>query len=217
MKKVIVTGFEPFADHEVNPTLCILELLGKQDFCTELTTVRLPVVFDQSFRVLEKQIETLKPDIVICLGLAANRQTIDLERVALNLNDARIPDNAGNQPVDETIELDGQTAYFTTLPVKLITQAINNKGIAASVSYECGTFVCNHVFYRLMHYLDKQGLSMQAGFIHVPNLLSDTDAVSMGMTLDDLLEGVKTAIVETVNNPHDKRIIGGNGKLKRRD
>ena len=167
-RTILITGFEPFGGDRRNPSAEIAQALAGTQIggCTIVGAV-LPCVFGKSWRVLRGLVRKHRPELVICLGLAATRTEITPERVAINVDDARIPDNAGRQPVDRPIVRGGPTAYWSTLPIKAIVVAVQRRGIAASVSSSAGTFVCNHVFYGLLHDL-RRSRSVRGGFIHVP-------------------------------------------------
>jgi pyroglutamyl-peptidase len=174
-KIILLTGFEPFADHAVNPSQQIVQELDGQrigDF--KIKGLVLPVVFGEAGDSLIQTIEALNPTWVIALGLAADRNGISVERLAVNLDDASIPDNQGKQPVDQEINAGGETVYWSTLPVKKLVSALNGNGFAASLSMSAGTFVCNHVFYRLMVCL-KDRPEIKGGFVHLPE---DADGYS---------------------------------------
>jgi pyroglutamyl-peptidase len=171
MKTVLLTGFEPFGGEKVNPSwLAVRRLNRKVIRRHRIVARRLPTVYDQSLAALRRHLRTVKPALVICVGQAAGRAEVTPERVALNVDDSRVPDNTGRKPVDVPIMPDGPVAYWSTLPVKAIVRALRWCGIPASVSPTAGTFVCNHVFYGLMHELAKQGNQVRGGFIHVPLL-----------------------------------------------
>lgn len=182
--RVLVTGFEPFGDETLNPTAQILERLQAPPGVT-LERLVLPVVFGRSRHLLENAIETFQPDIVLALGQAGGRALVSLERVAINLDDARIPDNAGQQPVDTAVIEGGPAAYFSTLPVKRMLAALLEAGIPAHVSQSAGTYVCNHVMYGLLHTLEAHP-GTRGGFIHVPFLPEQAarhGAPSLGLDL----------------------------------
>src|SRR5436190_20912899 len=145
--KALVTGFEPFDGDSVNPAFEALGRLPRQIEALRLETRSLPCVFDRAIGALDDAIAVTSPDIVLCVGLAGGRAQLCLERVAINVDDARIPDNAGASPVDEPVVADGPAAYFATLPIKAMLAALRDGGIPAEVSQTAGTFVCNHVFY----------------------------------------------------------------------
>lgn len=168
--KVLVTGFEPFGSHSINPTSRLIDSLQRGDIAIpahlSVTGVVLPVTFEGSFRELEKAMRDFDPEIVLCFGVAGGRSAIEFERVAINCIDADIADNAGKQPSDKSIEDSGSPAYFTNLPFRTMEMALKAAGIPSRVSNSAGTYVCNLVFYKLMEKL--QGTEKQGGFIHVP-------------------------------------------------
>lgn len=167
MKTVLLTGFEPFAGATLNPSEQIVKaLVGKSFANFKLHTAVLPVVFTESSELLRHLMKLHKPDVVICLGQAEGRSEISFERVAINLDDARLADNSGRVISDKPIVDSGPAAHFTTLPVKAMVAAVRAEGIAAGLSTTAGTFVCNHVFYAMQHELAQT--SVASGFIHVP-------------------------------------------------
>lgn len=167
MKRVLLTGFEPFAGASLNPSEQIVNALkARQIEGVELHTAVLPVVFTESSELLRHLIELHKPDVVICLGQAEGRREISFERVAINLDDARLADNAGRVVLDQPVVAGGPTAHLTTLPVKEMVAAVRAEGIAAGLSTTAGTFVCNHIFYAMQNELAET--SVVSGFIHVP-------------------------------------------------
>ena len=158
--QILVTGFEPFAGASLNPSGEIVKRLAG------VVTAVLPVTYDGAAVKLLELVAEHKPDVVICLGQAEGRSTISFERVAVNLDDASIADNAGEKRVDKPIDSDGETAYFTTLPVRELAESLKQAGIPASLSLSAGTFVCNHIFYVLQSALAET--EVRSGFIHVP-------------------------------------------------
>ncbi|GAB3136252.1 pyroglutamyl-peptidase I [Amycolatopsis stemonae] len=166
MGKVLVTGFAPFGGESVNPSWQAVSLLGTRR--DDVAAVELPCEFAASLPALRAAVVTHRPSLVVCVGQAGGRLEVTPERVAINLVDARIPDNAGAQPVDVPVVADGPAAYFTTLPVKACVAAIRASGVPASVSHTAGTYVCNQVFYGLMHLLATEFPAMRGGFVHVP-------------------------------------------------
>jgi len=166
MAKVLFTGFEPFGGEPVNPSWQAVSLVaGQRD---DVAAVELPCEFAASLGALRDAIDLHRPDLVVCVGQAGGRSDVSLERVAVNLVDARIPDNGGAQPVDVPVIPEGPAAYFTTLPVKACRAAIREAGVPASISHTAGTYVCNQVFYGLMHLLATDFPGMRGGFVHVP-------------------------------------------------
>jgi pyroglutamyl-peptidase len=181
MKTILLTGFEPFGGARVNPSQEIVRRLdGAVIAGHRVVGAVLPCVFGGAIRELRRRLRATRPVLVICTGQADGRAEITPERVAINVNDARMPDNAGRKPTDTPVVRGGPAAYWSTLPVKAIVQALKRRGIPASVSSTAGTFVCNHVFYALMHELAQQEKgarrlrsghhAVRGGFIHVPLL-----------------------------------------------
>lgn len=201
--RVLLTGFEPFNKGKLNPSEQIVRTLaseveiGRPIPGVELHAAVLPVVFGQSSRALLELIETHRPDAVVCLGQAEGRKEISFERVAVNLDDARIADNAGNIATDQPIVAGAPDAHFTTLPVKGLVDAVRAAGVPAGLSLSAGTFVCNHIFYSLQHAL--QGTGVASGFIHVP--LMDEQAPDFGglptMPIVEQVRGIR-AVLETL-------------------
>jgi pyroglutamyl-peptidase len=162
MSKILVTGFEAFDKSALNPSAEIVKALNGED----LVTAILPVVFGQASSKLKELIQLHKPTAVLCLGLAVGRSEITPERIAINLDDARIADNAGNQPLEQRIMADGPDGHFSTLPIEQMVTSMKAAGIPASISLSAGTFVCNHIFYVLQDYLKESNIP--SGFMHVP-------------------------------------------------
>ncbi|KLU16890.1 MULTISPECIES: pyroglutamyl-peptidase I [Xenorhabdus] len=211
-KTILVTAFEPFAGETVNPSWEAVRLLqGCQIAGANIEVRQLPCVFDTSLEQLYAAIEHVKPEVVISVGEAGNRSNISVERVAINVNDARIPDNAGQQPIDTPVIVDSPTAYFSTLPIKAIVSELNNAGIPATLSQTAGTFVCNHVMYGLLHYLNQRTPAVRGGFIHVPYLpeqaIKHSGAPSMAVEM--MTTALKIAIESTLKHEKDITISGG--------
>ena len=162
MSKILVTGFEAFDKSALNPSAEIVKALKGDD----LVTAILPVVFGQASAQLRELIDLHKPTAVLCLGQAEGRSEMTPERIAINLDDARIADNAGNQPLEQRIIADGPDGHFSTLPIEKMVVSMKAAGIPASISLSAGTFVCNHIFYVLQDYLKDS--SIKSGFMHVP-------------------------------------------------
>ena len=178
----------------MNPSWLAVQMLDGESISGHvLVAAQLPTVFGSATQVLSKLLKRHKPALVICTGQAAGRSALSIERIAINVNDAFIADNSGDQPIDIPVVPGGPAAYFSTLPIKAMRQAIEQGGIAAEVSQTAGTFVCNHVFYSLMHILATQNAfkKTRGGFVHVPNLpgqgLPD-------MALDEMVQGLRLAI-----------------------
>lgn len=166
--RILITAFEPFQQETVNATMEALALLPDTAHGHALIKRVLPVEFGKAITTVEELVEELSPDAVICLGQATGRTDVTPERVAINVNDARIPDNGGFQPVDLPIREGGPAAYFSTLPLRDMIAAMKNAGVPASLSNTAGTFVCNDLMYGLLDYLHRTGRHIPAGFIHIP-------------------------------------------------
>lgn len=215
MTRVLVTGFEPFAGAASNPSGEVARLVarhnaGYEEHGIEVRGVVLPVTFAGAVAALERAIAKHSPDVVLALGLAEGRDAITPERVTINLDDARIPDNDGAQPIDEPIEADGPAARFTGLPVKSMVAAIRGAGVPSSVSLTAGSFVCNHVAYVLGGIAERHP-GMRAGFVHVPATpdLVPAGASTPTMTLDELERGIRVAIITAATTTHDARAAEG--------
>ena len=209
-KTVLLTGFEPFNGATINPAWeAVRSFKGwvAEDYLVEI--LQLPCVFGLANRVLCGAVDEIKPDIVMCVGQAGGRADLTLERVAINVDDAPIVDNEGQQPVDAPIASDGPAAYFATLPVKAIVGALRERGLKASVSQTAGTFVCNHVFYGLMYHL--QGRAVTGGFIHVPYLPEQAAAIegAPSMELAQIVEGLRVAMEVAVRGGGDETAVSG--------
>ena len=210
--KILVTGFDPFGGETVNPALEAVKLLPKEIHGAEVYWAEIPTVFYQSAEVLEAEINRYHPDAVLCIGQAGGRASLTPERVAINQDDARIPDNQGNQPIDEPIRMDGQAAYFSTLPIKAMVQAIKEEGLPATVSNTAGTFVCNHLMYQALYLADKKFPNMRAGFMHIPymteQVVNKPNTASMNLT--DIVRGIEAAIGAIVDyKDKDLKLVGG--------
>ena len=192
--KILLTGFDAFGGATLNPSwLAVRALHGRQILGHTVVVAQLPTVFDASLTALNALLTQHRPALVICVGQAGGRSALSLERVAINVNDAPIADNAGGQPVDTPVKPGAPAAYFTSLPIKAMLAALQADGVAAEVSQTAGTFVCNHVFYGLMHALAtrRELKHTRGGFIHVPWL---PEQGTPGMALDDIVRGLRLAL-----------------------
>ena len=206
---VLVTGFDPFGGDPINPSWLIASALHRRQIAGHrVLAAQLPTVFGASLQRLHALLAQHRPALVICLGLAGGRTALSLERVAINVNDARIPDNAGAQPIDTPVIAGAPAAYFSSLPIKAMRQAIQAAGVPAEVSQTAGTFVCNHVFYGLMHRLATARAlrRTRGGFIHVPML--PEQGVS-SLPLATMVEGLRVGIRAALATRQDMRDIGG--------
>lgn len=195
---ILITGFEPFGGVAVNPSALVAQRLhGRRIDDCRVSGLVLPCVFGGALRRLKEALLQENPRLVICLGLAEERAAIMPERIAINVMDARIPDNAGRQPVDVPVVEKGPPAYWSTLPVKAIVEALAAKGIPAAVSQSAGTYVCNQVFYGLMHALRRRP-GMRGGFIHLPLLPEQAADGRPGLPLDSMTEAIALAAEVTL-------------------
>lgn len=209
---ILLTGFEPFGGDTANPSWAAARTAARllQAQGLDVQAVELPCVFGDSVKVLVEALERFRPELVLCAGQAGGRARISLERVAINCDDARIPDNAGNQPVDQPVVQGGPAAYFTSLPVKAALAALTAEQIPAEVSQSAGTYVCNHVFYALMHALRRRP-GTRGGFVHIPYADTQLEAGSSTPSLPAhqmaaaLAVVVRTALATTV----DLRLAAG--------
>ncbi|MDP3203283.1 MAG: pyroglutamyl-peptidase I [Hydrogenophaga sp.] len=193
-KKILLTGFDAFGGASLNPSwLAVKELHGRQILGHTVVAAQLPTVFDASLEELNALLKQHRPALVVCVGQAGGRKAISLERVAINVNDAPIADNAGGQPVDTPVKPGAPAAHFTSLPIKAMLTALQTEGIAVEVSQTAGTFVCNHVFYGLMHELaTRRALKhTRGGFVHVPWL---PEQGTPSMPLEDIVRGLRLAL-----------------------
>ena len=210
--KILVTGFDPFGGEKVNPALEAVKSLPSEIHGAEIHWVEIPTVFYKAADVLETAIVHYQPDVVFCIGQAGGRASLTPERVAINQDDARIPDNQGNQPIDTPIRLDGEAAYFSTLPIKAMVQAIKEEGLPASVSNTAGTFVCNHLMYQALYLADKKFPNMRAGFMHIPYMTEQVvnKPNTASMCLRDIVRGIEVAIGAIVDHKDkDLKLVGG--------
>ena len=204
---MLITGFDAFGGDAVNPSwLAVKALHGRQILKHTVVAAQLPTVFDQSLIALRALSMQHKPALTICVGQAGGRGAMSLERVAININDARIADNAGAQPVDTPVVPGAPAAYFSTLPIKAMLLAMQHEGIPAEVSQTAGTFVCNQVFYGLMHLLATQrGLKRsRGGFIHVPWL---PEQGTPSMPIEHMTRGLELAVCTALAN-HTDAVVG---------
>jgi pyroglutamyl-peptidase len=206
---VLLTGFDPFGGDPINPSWLIASALHRRQIGGHrVLAAQLPTQFDASVLRLKALLKAHRPALVICLGLASGRTALSLERIAINVDDARIADNAGAQPVDTAVVPGGPAAYFTSLPIKAMRQAIQAAGVPAEVSQTAGTFVCNHIFYALMHALaTTRGLARtRGGFIHVP-MLPEQGAPSL--PLQAMVDGLRVGIRTALSTAQDVQAGGG--------
>jgi len=212
MRDILITGFGPFGGEPINPALETIKLLnGRVIAGREIITRELPVVRFKCNQALAEYIQAVDPELVIAVGQAGGRLDISVERVAINVDDFRIPDNEGNQPVDEPIVAGGPTAYWSTLPIKAMTARMKAEGVPASVSNTAGTFVCNHLFYGLMHILSQEENIRRGGFIHIPFLPEQAvrNPGQPSMSIETVVKGLTVAIEAAVLTLNDLKATEG--------
>ena len=195
--KLLLTAFDPFGGDAVNPALEAVKLVADKIGRFDIVKLEVPTVFRKSIERVAQAIEEEKPDAVLCIGQAGGRFEITPERVAINIDDARIKDNEGNQPIDTKIFEDGENAYFTTLPIKAMVEAIREANLPAAVSNTAGTFVCNHLMYGVLYTLAKNYPNKKGGFTHVPFIpeqVARRTPVAPYMALEDIKRGLEAAI-----------------------
>ena len=195
--KIIVTGFDPFGGETINPSIECVKALPEIEG-VELIRLELPTVFKESAIRLNEVINDVKPDAVLSVGQAGGRAGITMERIAINVDDARIPDNISQQPIDEAIQSEGEAAYFTTLPIKRIVKALREAGISAEVSNTAGTFVCNHIMYQALFASTKVNKPFKAGFMHIPFIPEQTTD-KPSLPLEESTKALQIAI-ETIRD-----------------
>lgn len=210
-RTVLLTGFEPFDGEQVNPSWqAVSALHGARISGHRVVARELPVVFGASLKALRTALKKTRPTLVIGIGQAGGRAQLSLERVAINVDDARIPDNKGQQPIDVPVIAEGPAAYFSTLPIKAMRQALMAAGFPAEISQTAGTYVCNHVFYGLMHALRRQR-AVRAGFIHIPYSPAQASAHpgAPSMATDSVTEALRLAVQVALKTRTDARLAAG--------
>lgn len=211
-RKILVTGFQPFGGESMNPAWEAVRRLPDTIGDATVTKVEVPVVFGRGPEAVERAVEEVEPDLVLCVGQAGGRAKITPEFVGINYADARIPDNDGYQPVAERIVDGGPDAYFATLPVKAMAQAMQKAGVPAEVSYTAGTYVCNDVMYSLLHTLATRHPGVRGGFLHVPYATEQAThlpASTPSMSVDDMARGIAVALEAALTHEKDVDVATG--------
>ncbi|MCT1716071.1 pyroglutamyl-peptidase I [Dermabacter hominis] len=209
---ILVTAFDPFGGEKINPALEAVKALPAEIAGEEVITVEVPTVFGKAIEAATAAIEKHQPSAVLCVGQAGGRFDITPERVAINIDDARIPDNDGNQPIDEPVVDGAPSAYFATLPIKAMAAAIRDAGVPASVSNSAGTFVCNHIMYGVLHHLATEGpKGTRGGFVHVPFIPEQTVGKpgQPSLSTETITEGLTAAIRAIAENASDVATVEG--------
>lgn len=195
--KILVTGFDPFGGETVNPAYEAVKLLPDTIGGAQIFKLEIPTVFSLSGPAVEEGIKKYQPDVVLCVGQAGGRASISVEKVAINFVDARIPDNNGEQPLDEPLQADGPAAYFATLPVKAMVQHVREAGLPCYLSFTAGTYVCNSIMYNVLYMCEKRYPGIRAGFIHVPyacGQVIDKANTTPSMPLETIAKSLEYAI-----------------------
>ncbi|WP_064590246.1 pyroglutamyl-peptidase I [Streptobacillus moniliformis] len=210
MDKILITAFEPFGGEKINSTEKVLNFLPEKIGNLEIIKLLLPVVRNKSLCKIKDKIMEEKPKYILSLGQAGGSKNIAIERIGINVDDYRIKDNSGNQPIDEKIFCDGENAYFSTLPIKKIYEKLENKGYSVKISNTAGTFVCNHVLYGIRYMIEKEKLDIKSGFIHIPYIDEQVkDDNTFSMSIKDILNAIICAIEVIENYEKDEKIVAG--------
>lgn len=210
--KILVTGFDPFGGEPTNPAYEAIKLLPDTIDGAEIIKLEIPTVFGKGAEKAIAMIEEKEVDVVLSVGQAGSRSAMTVEKVAINLVEARIPDNDGQQPFDLPIKEDGENAYFTTLPIKAMVEEMKVNGIPAFVSYTAGTYVCNEVMYQELYAVNKRFSNVRAGFVHVPYASAQAVDKPNGtpfMSIETIAKGLEYGLKAIVANEQDKSIIMG--------
>lgn len=209
--RALVTGFDPFGGDKVNPSSLAVSRLKNRIGRVTVATGVLPTSYASSAKVLREAIDNARPDIVLCVGQAGGRTELCVERVGINVQDARIPDNDGQQPIDVPVRADGPAAYFSNLPVKACVAEMRKAGLPAAVSNTAGTFVCNHILYALMDIIASHPARMRGGFLHIPYVPEQSARLggAPSMAVDDIVRGIEIIIATSATRATDIRTAEG--------
>ena len=213
--KILVTGFDPFGGEKINPALETIKRLPDTILGAQIIKLEIPTVVGKSLAKIKEAVEKENPDVVLSIGQAGGRSEITVERIGINIDDCRIPDNEGNQPIDEPVVKGGPAAYFVTVPIKAIVENIKAHNIPASISNTAGTFICNHVCYGVAHLAAARtaaGKPMKSGFIHIPFLPEQVigkPALTPSMSLETIVSGITHALEAIVEHGSDIKVSGG--------
>ena len=209
--KALVTGFDSFGGDKVNPSALAVRQLKRKLGGVVVHTAVLPTSYARSAIALRGAIHEVRPDIVLCVGQAGGRTELCLERVAINVQDARIKDNDGKQPIDRPVVREGPAAHFATLPIKACVAEMRKAGLPAAVSNTAGTFVCNNVFYALMDLAARHPIPMRGGFLHIPYVPAQTARLGTApsMALDDIVRGIEIVVAVSAARQSDLHTIEG--------
>lgn len=209
--KILVTGFDPFGGEIINPAIEAVKLLPESINGAEIIKLEIPTVNHKSLEKIEAAILQYKPDVILSIGQAGGRADITVERIGINIDDNRIPDNEGNQPIDMPIFEDGENAYFVNIPIKRMVNSIRKVGVPASVSNTAGTFICNHVTYGVKYLIEKKYHGKKSGFIHIPYLPEQVvdKPGQPSMALESIVKGIIAALEAITEDLNDIKVSEG--------
>ena len=200
--KILLTGFEPFGGENINPAKEAVKLVKDEIKGAQIVKCYVPVVFGKAIDTVYEAMKKENPDAVLLIGQAGGRYEMTPERVAINCDDARIPDNEGNSPVDQAVFADGPSAYFSTLPIKKMVENMKANNVPAAISNTAGTYVCNHLMYGVRYYIEKEFPNTIGGFMHVPfvheQVMNKKETPSL--SLDDVVKGIEASIEAIVDS-----------------
>ena len=212
MKKVLITGFDPFGGETINPAYEAVKLLPDEIAGAKIIKKEIPTVFQKGPDAVYEEIQSSKPDYVLCIGQAGGRSQVTPEWVGINFRNARIADNEGNQPLQTSVVENGPEAYFTMLPVFRMVEKMKENGIPASVSCTAGTYVCNDVMYSVLHYCHTEFKGVKGGFMHVPFATEQTvnqPAGTPGMNLKDIAKAIELSVEAMLESDTDIKVVSG--------
>ena len=200
--KVLLTGFEPFGGESLNPAQEAVRMVKENIKGADVVKCYVPVVFGKAIETVYQAMKKENPDVVLLIGQAGGRYEITPERVAINCDDGRIPDNEGNQPVDQPVFADGPAAYFSTLPIKKMVEYMKKANVPAAVSNTAGTYVCNHLMYGTLYHIAKEFPNTIGGFMHVPFLHEQVmnKKETPSLSIDDVVKGIEASIEAIVDS-----------------
>ncbi|MBR4462547.1 MAG: pyroglutamyl-peptidase I [Erysipelotrichaceae bacterium] len=200
--KILLTGFEPFGGETINPAQEAVQLVKDEIKGAQIVKCYVPVVFGKAIDTVHEALKKDDFDAVLLIGQAGGRYEITPERIGINCDDGRIPDNEGNQPVDQPVRADGPAAYFSTLPIKKMVEYMKAANVPAAISNSAGTYVCNHLMYGVLYYLDKEFPNMIGGFMHVPYLHEQVmnKKETASLSKEDVVKGIEASLEAIIDS-----------------
>jgi len=200
--KILLTGFEPFGGESINPAKEAVKLVKDEIKGAQIVKCYVPVVFGKAIDTVYEAMKKENPDAVLLIGQAGGRYEMTPERVAINCDDGRIPDNEGNQPVDQPVKADGPAAYFSTLPIKKMVEYMKAANVPAAISNTAGTYVCNHLMYGVRYHIDKEFPNTIGGFMHVPFLHEQVmnKKETPSLSVDDVVKGIEASLEAIIDS-----------------